>query len=104
MHEVSIPYGQNELKLEWGKVAKQANGAVVARVGGRCASRRRRQRGSVRETGILSLTVDYREKFYASGRIPGGFIKREGRPSDNETLRARLIDRAIRPCSRRLQE
>jgi len=98
LHTLEIPYGQTQAHLEWGKLAKQANGAVTVRVGNTVVL--------VAAVGadapvvgkdFFPLMVDYREKYAASGRFPGGFIKREGRPSDNETLRARLIDRAIRP-------
>lgn len=86
------------LSIETGKVAKQANGATVVQYGDTVilatavASRKPR-------TGIdfFPLSVEYRKKAYAAGKIPGGYIKREGRPSDNEVLSARLIDRPIRP-------
>jgi polyribonucleotide nucleotidyltransferase len=96
--KVTIPFGDVELKMETGRLAKQADGAVVATVGGTVllvavtASEK-----PLEGKDFFPLLVDYREKFYASGRIPGGFFKREGRPSDAETLKARLIDRAIRP-------
>lgn len=98
LHTLTVPYGQAELTIEWGKLAKQANGAVTVRIGDTMVlvavvASENADHGR----DFFPLMVDYREKFYASGRIPGGFIKREGRPSDNETLRARLIDRAIRP-------
>ncbi len=98
LHTLTVPFGQTELTLEWGKVAKQANGAVTARVGDTVVLVAA-VGNTTPDTGkdFFPLMVDYREKFAASGRIPGGFYKREGRPSDNETLRARLIDRAIRP-------
>ncbi|MFH1269877.1 MAG: polyribonucleotide nucleotidyltransferase [Candidatus Omnitrophota bacterium] len=91
-------FGNNELILETGKMAKQANGSVVVRYGGTmvlvtvCVSK------EVREgQGFFPLTVEYQEKTYAAGKIPGGFFKREGRPSESEILTARLIDRPIRP-------
>jgi len=83
--------------IETGRMAKQADGAVVVRMGETMvlvavvASQQRTDRD------FFPLTVEYREKFYASGRIPGGFFKREGRPGERETLTARLIDRPIRP-------
>jgi len=98
IHEVEIDWGGRPLKLQTGKIARQADGAVMATYG---------------ETSVLAtvvaakqpkpgqdffpLTVNYQEKTYAAGKIPGGFFKREGRPSENETLVSRLIDRPIRP-------
>jgi len=94
----SIQWGQETLTLETGKVARQADGSVIATLG---------------ETSVMAnvtfakqakpgqdffpLTVHYQEKTYAAGKIPGGFFKREGRPSEKETLTSRLIDRPIRP-------
>ncbi|WP_028874740.1 polyribonucleotide nucleotidyltransferase [Tepidiphilus margaritifer] len=94
----TFTYGRHQVTLETGELARQASGAVLA---------------SMDDTVVLAtvvaakeakpgqeffpLTVDYIEKFYASGRIPGGFFKREGRPSEKETLTSRLIDRPIRP-------
>jgi len=96
--EVRVPFGPDELILSTGKLAKQANGSVVATVGGTVVL------ASVvmappREEPLdfFPLTVDYREKLYAAGRIPGGYFKREGRPTEPEILRARLIDRPLRP-------
>ena len=86
-----------QFSIETGRMAKQADGAVVVRMGETMvlvavvASQQRTDRD------FFPLTVEYREKFYASGRIPGGFFKREGRPGERETLTARLIDRPIRP-------
>ena len=94
----SIEWGGRTLTLETGRVARQAHGAVIATYG---------------ETTVLAavtaakepnpnfdffpLTVNYIEKFYAAGRVPGGYFKREGRPTEKETLTSRLIDRPIRP-------
>ncbi|MCB2130698.1 MAG: polyribonucleotide nucleotidyltransferase, partial [Rhodobacteraceae bacterium] len=94
----SIQWGQEELTLETGKVARQADGSVIATLG---------------ETSVMAnvtfakqakpgqdffpLTVHYQEKYYAAGKVPGGFFKREGRPTEKETLTSRLIDRPIRP-------
>ncbi len=93
-----VPFGGKSLTIEIGKVAKQANASVLVQVGGTvalvavvAASK------PLEKVNFLPLTVDYREKFYASGRIPGGFIKRESRPGDSEMIKARLIDRPIRP-------
>ena len=94
----SIKWGNDKLTLETGKIARQADSTIIATYG---------------ETTVLAavvyskeskpgqdffpLTVNYQEKYYAAGKIPGGFFKREGRPSENETLVSRLIDRPIRP-------
>ena len=93
-----IKFGKNDLIIETGKFAKQANGAVTIQYGGTvvlvsaCVSK------NIREgQDFFPLTVEYQEKTYAAGRIPGGFFKREGRPSESEILTARLIDRPIRP-------
>ncbi len=95
----TLPYGSGELALETGRVAKQANGAIVAQWGDTVvlAAVVCSDTPPDENRDFLPLTVDYREKFYASGRIPGGFYKREGRPGTSETLHARLIDRPIRP-------
>jgi len=98
IHKKEVAIGGATLSIEMGKIAKQANGAAVVRLGDTvvlvtaCASKDER-------VGIdfLPLTVDYRENFYASGKIPGGFFKREGRPNEKEILTSRLIDRPIRP-------
>ncbi len=93
-----IPYGAEDLILEYGRLAKQANASVLATVGGTVAlvsvvADDRPAEGQ----DFFPLMVDYREKYYAAGKFPGGFFKREGRPGDLETLKCRLIDRAIRP-------
>ena len=86
------------MTIETGRLAKQANGSVVVRLGDTMVLSTATLSDSIREgTNFFPLTVDYREKFAAGGKVPGGFIKREGRPTDKETLTARLIDRAIRP-------
>jgi len=86
------------MSLETGKIARQANGAVVVRMGDTMVLSTATLSDSPREgSNFFPLTVDYREKFAAGGKVPGGFIKREGRPTDKETLTARLVDRAIRP-------
>src|SRR6202140_849020 len=97
-HKVEIDLGGRTLTLESGKIAKQANGAVVVRSGDSAVlvtacSAEEAKPGA----GFFPLTVDYREYTYAAGKIPGGFIKREGRPSEKEILTSRLIDRPIRP-------
>ncbi len=86
------------LSIETGRLAKQANGSTVVRLGDTMVLSTATLSDSVREgTSFFPLTVDYREKFAAGGKVPGGFIKREGRPTDKETLTARLVDRAVRP-------
>lgn len=88
----------HSLSLETGRIAKQADGSVVVRLGDTMVLSTATLSDSVREgSNFFPLTVDYREKFAAGGKVPGGFIKREGRPTDKETLTARLVDRAIRP-------
>jgi polyribonucleotide nucleotidyltransferase len=94
----SIPYGRHTLTLETGEIARQAGGAVLARLDESVVlvtvvGAKKAKPGQ----DFLPLTVDYQEKTYAAGRIPGGFFKREGRPSEKETLTSRLIDRPIRP-------
>jgi polyribonucleotide nucleotidyltransferase len=97
-HTVELDVNGHPFSLETGKVAKQADGAVVVRHGGTmvlatCVAAR-----SVRESqDFFPLTVEYRERAYAGGRIPGGYFKREGAPVKKETLTSRLIDRPIRP-------
>jgi len=96
--KVETPYGGANIVLETGKLAKQADGAVTVQMGGTivlvtaCVSKETRE-----GIGFFPLTVEYQEKTYAAGRIPGGFFKREGRPSESEILVSRLIDRPIRP-------
>ena len=86
------------LKLETGHVARQADGAVMATYGDTTVLAAVTGAKSIREgQDFFPLTVHYQEKFYAAGRIPGGYLKREGRPSEHETLTSRLIDRPIRP-------
>ncbi len=98
VERVTYKIGDDELILETGRLAKQANGAVYAQYAGTaviatvCASH------EVTEgMDYVPVTVDYNEKFYAAGKIPGGFVKREGRPKDKEILVSRLIDRPMRP-------
>jgi polyribonucleotide nucleotidyltransferase len=97
-HKVEIQLQDQTITLQTGKVAKQANGAVVVRSGdavvlvSACAADEPKAGAS-----FFPLTVDYREYTYSAGKIPGGFIKREGRPSEKEILTSRLIDRPIRP-------
>ena len=103
MHNVNlqrseIPIGSRTISIETGKLAKQADGAVLVRSGDTVVLVTACRAASAREgIDFLPLTVDYREYTYASGRIPGGFFKREGKPSLKEVLTSRLIDRPIRP-------
>ena len=99
-HSVQAQINNTSLSIETGKVAKQADGAVVVRCGGTMVlstvvAAKTPVEG--RDRDFLPLTVEYRERAYAGGRIPGGFFKREGRPDEKETLTCRLIDRPLRP-------
>ena len=96
--EYSIRIGKEDLKFSTGYYAKQAHGAVLVTYGETVVFASAVMENSTKEgQDFFPLTVDYREKPYAAGKIPGGFIKREGRPSDRETLVARLTDRPLRP-------
>src|SRR5579859_8006829 len=98
LHTVEIDLDGQKITLETGKIAKQSNGAVIVRSGdtvvlvSACANEEPKPGAA-----FFPLTVDYREYTYAAGKFPGGFIKREGRPSEKEILTSRLIDRPIRP-------
>src|SRR5213596_2089949 len=93
-----ISVGGRTISIETGRLAKQADGAVIVRLGDTmvlvtaCADANPRE-----GVDFLPLTCDYKENSYASGRIPGGFFKREGKPPEKEVLTSRLIDRPIRP-------
>ncbi|HKT30763.1 polyribonucleotide nucleotidyltransferase [Dyella sp.] len=94
----SFQYGNHEVTLETGEIARQASGAVMVSMGGTVVlvtvvAATKAKDGQ----DFFPLTVDYVEKFYSAGRIPGGFFKREGRPTEKETLTSRLIDRPVRP-------
>ncbi len=94
----SIPYGRHTLTLETGEIARQAGGAVLASLNDSVVLVTVVAAKSAKPgQDFFPLTVDYQEKTYAAGRIPGGFFKREGRPSEKEILTCRLIDRPIRP-------
>jgi polyribonucleotide nucleotidyltransferase len=98
MHRTELTLGGQTLSFETGKLAKQADGAVVVRLGDTMVLVTACHASTAREgIDFLPLTVDYREYTYASGRIPGGFFKREGKPAEKEVLTSRLIDRPIRP-------
>ncbi|HWX23758.1 MAG TPA: polyribonucleotide nucleotidyltransferase [Vicinamibacteria bacterium] len=98
MQRVEMPLGRYTLTIETGRMAKQADGAVLVRLGDTvvlstaCAQKEPRP-----GIDFLPLTVDYRENTYAGGKIPGGFFKREGRPNEKEILTSRMIDRPLRP-------
>src|ERR1700682_20358 len=96
-HQVTVEVGGRPLILETGKIAKQANGAIVARYGDTVVLTTACMAPTANDRDFLPLTVDYRENTYSAGKIPGGFFKREGRPSEKEILTSRLIDRPMRP-------
>src|SRR6267378_4207434 len=98
IHREELDWGGRKLVLETGKIARQADGAVFATYGestvlATVVSAKEPKAG----IDFLPLTCNYQEKTYAAGRIPGGYFKREGRPTEKETLVSRLIDRPIRP-------
>src|SRR5919108_5330600 len=94
----SVELGGKALSIETGKMAKQADGAVVVRYGDSMVLVTAVANHSAREgVDFLPLTVEYSEKTAAAGKIPGGYFKREGRPTEKEILTCRLIDRSIRP-------
>jgi polyribonucleotide nucleotidyltransferase len=98
MHKRDLSFGSQTLSIETGRLAKQADGAVVVRMGDTMVLVTACHAAEPREgIDFLPLTVDYREYSYASGRIPGGFFKREGKATEKETLTSRVIDRPIRP-------
>ncbi len=98
VHKLTYKVGDAELVLETGRMAKQANGAVFATLGGSAVIATACCAASATEgLDFVPLTVEYNEKYYAAGKIPGGFIKRETRPKDREILVSRIIDRPMRP-------
>src|SRR4051794_26519011 len=98
MHTREVSINGKPLSLETGKLAKQAHGSVIVRYGDSVVLVTACHASSPREgIDFLPLTVDYREYTYASGRIPGGFFKREGKPAEKEVLTSRCIDRPTRP-------
>ena len=98
VRRVQTRYGKEDLIFETGRMAKQADGSVMVQYGGTVVLVSAVIAKEMKETAsFLPLTVEYQEKTYAAGRIPGGFFKREGRPSEKEILTARLVDRPIRP-------
>ncbi|WP_261132904.1 polyribonucleotide nucleotidyltransferase [Bacillus sp. Marseille-Q3570] len=96
-HVYSIDWAGRKLTLEIGNLAKQANGAVMVRYGDTAVLSTATASKEPKNLSFFPLTVNYEERLYAVGKIPGGFIKREGRPSEKATLASRLIDRPIRP-------
>jgi polyribonucleotide nucleotidyltransferase len=96
-YSVTVEVGGRPLILETGKIAKQANGAITARYGDTIVLTTACMSSQANDRDFLPLTVDYRENTYSAGKIPGGFFKREGRPSEKEVLTSRLIDRPMRP-------
>ena len=94
----TFQYGEHTVRLETGEVARQAGGSVLVSMDDTVVLATVVAAGKARAgQDFFPLTVDYVEKTYAAGRIPGGFFKREGRPSEKEVLTSRLIDRPIRP-------
>ncbi|MBM4221928.1 MAG: polyribonucleotide nucleotidyltransferase, partial [Gammaproteobacteria bacterium] len=94
----SFPFGEHQVTIETGEIARQADGAVVVSMGDTIVlvtAVARKEAAPGRD--FFPLTIDYQEKSFAAGRIPGGFFRREGRPSEKETLVSRLIDRPLRP-------
>src|SRR5436189_1148227 len=98
IHREEIDWGGRKLVLETGRMARQADGAVMATYGETVVlATAVGQTEPKQGIDFFPLTVNYQEKFYAAGKIPGGYFKREGRPTERETLISRLIDRPIRP-------
>src|SRR6202789_3119498 len=95
--KVSLEVGGRTFLFEKGKIARQAHGAIVARYGDTVVLATACMDHKATEKDFLPLTVDYREFTYSAGKIPGGFFKREGRPSEREILTSRLTDRPLRP-------
>ena len=97
MQRIETEFAGRQLSLETGRMAKQAAGAVLVRYADTMVLAAVTVSPNLSTLPFFPLTVEYREKTYAAGKIPGGFLKREGRPSDKEILASRLIDRSIRP-------
>ena len=102
IHRIQLDWGGRTLTLETGKIARQADGAVLATYGettvlAAVVAAKQPKEG----IDFLPLTVNYTEKYYAAGRIPGGYFKRERGPTEKDTLTSRLIDRPIRPLLRK---
>src|SRR5688572_31299641 len=97
MQRLERVFAGRKLTIETGRMAKQAAGSAVVRYGDTMVLATVTVSETVSPLPFFPLTVEYKEKTYAAGKIPGGFIKREGRPQDAEILSARIIDRSIRP-------
>ena len=97
MHRIETQFAGRPLTIETGRLARQAAGSATLRFGDTMVLAAVTVSPNVSSLPFFPLTVEYREKTYAAGKIPGGFLKREGRPSDKEILASRLIDRSIRP-------
>ena len=97
VYRKELKFGGEKLTFETGKVARQADGAVVVTYGGTTVLCTATAAKNNSDADFFPLTVNYQEKAFSAGKIPGGFFKREGRPSEKETLTSRLIDRPIRP-------
>ena len=98
---ITGPVADREISLETGKMAKQANGSVVVRCGDTVLlATATMAKHAKTDIDFFPLTVEYSEKMYSAGKIPGGFFKREARPSIGATLTSRLLDRPIRRCDR----
>ena len=96
--KISLSLGERELSIEMGRIAKQADGSALVRYGDTVVLVTAGSEIKPKEgLNFVPLTCDYREYTYAAGKIPGGFFKREGRPTEKEILTSRLIDRPIRP-------
>src|SRR6185295_17533638 len=93
----SVKIGEHELSIETGKMAKQADGAVVVRYGDTMILTTAVSAQEKKDVDFLPLTVEYQEKLYSAGRIPGSYFRREGRLTEKETLTSRLVDRSCRP-------
>ena len=94
----SFQYGEHTVTLETGHLARQATGAVLVTMGDTVVLVTAVARPEAKPgQAFFPLTINYQEKFYSAGKIPGGFFKREGRPTEKETLTSRLIDRPLRP-------
>src|SRR5688572_21808575 len=97
MQRVETTFAGRKLSIETGRMAKQASGSALVQYGDTMVLAAVTVADTTSDKDFFPLLVEYREKTYAAGKIPGGFIKREGRPSDKEILAARIIDRSIRP-------
>ncbi|MEO8227792.1 MAG: polyribonucleotide nucleotidyltransferase, partial [Gemmatimonadota bacterium] len=97
VHRIETEFAGRQLSFETGRMAKQASGSALVRYADTIVLAAVTVSPNISTLPFFPLTVEYREKTYAAGKIPGGFLKREGRPSDKEILASRLIDRSIRP-------